>query len=113
MEFQPVSISCGASQAFGISQDQESNLRDFSDQVAEGYDAFIIFSDTVGTKKYPSNGTLFAAALKEKIKSDKIGSLTQSPVRTNPNSGNRIRVWTFAVNPAAIGKWFTTKEKKK
>jgi hypothetical protein len=103
------SISCGVHQIHDFyNEDEEEGyltskkklLDAFERLVLEDYSAFIMFSDTQGDLENdtrPSNGEKLAAALEKKYP----GSLTTVGPAVNPNSGNPIMVWVFAI-PASL-----------
>jgi hypothetical protein len=74
--------------------------------------AFYIFSDVYEPKK-PTGGQ----ALANYIIKHKLGTIHQSNVRVNKNSGNRIRVWIWSTPPKKVlldwKKQEEEKEKKK
>jgi len=55
--------------------------------------AFYVFSDVIGTKNKQSAGQKLAKFIKKNLPNSNI---TRSCVRKNPNSGNRIAIWTWA-----------------
>ena len=55
-------------------------------------EAFVIFSDTNSRRK---NLTIGGFALAKYIQDHKLGDIWESPVRTNPNTGNEIVVWVW------------------
>lgn len=73
---------------------------------------FVIFTamveDEDGEKIDPPYGENFAAYLRE----HSLGEVLETPVRFNPNSGNKIKAWIWSINHANLRDWFT-KEKKK
>lgn len=98
-------ISCGVKQlhrlfsTFPHPQDSRSILIDaFRQNRFSPYYCMIVFSDTI---RKPSRGTRLA----KYIKDNKLGTVTASPVRTNPNSRNRIRTWIWCVDRKALKKW--------
>jgi hypothetical protein len=62
--------------------------------------------------EHPSYGTRFA----EFIKANKLGSVTESATTENPNSGNQLRVYVWAVDWTKVKAWdqgkLTEKPKK-
>jgi hypothetical protein len=58
----------------------------------------ILFSDTVRNH----GGTAYA----EYITENKLGSIIESKIITNPNSCNKIRTWIWHVNKRGLGKWY-------
>lgn len=61
--------------------------------------AFIIFSDTERTKfKYGLD-------LAEFIKKNKLGTVGKTRAKINPNSNNKIIMWTWSINLKAFAKW--------
>ena len=67
-----------------------------TNQIAKDYvekgnqSAFYIFSD-IGDKKIGNS-------LAKYIKKNKLGLITKSPSRINPNSGNSLKVWIWTLN---------------
>ncbi len=59
--------------------------------------AFFIFTDALRN----GNGRKFA----KQIDSLKLGKVTASRSRLNPNSGNMIRIWTWSPDVLAIKEW--------
>ena len=59
--------------------------------------AFILFTATSEMKE--------GRNLAKYIKKHKLGSVTRSPSRINPNTHNHISVWVWSVNHNAINRW--------
>ena len=68
--------------------------------------AFIVFSDTVHRGRH--NGRRFAGY----IRRYKLGTVVESPIRVNPNTGHKLRVWTWAVDWKAMKKWWEKHRKE-
>lgn len=66
-----------------------------------------IFSDIV--KNRTGNGSRLAAFLR---KID-VGTVVESPITVNPNSGNRIRVWIFTPHRMNLFNWVRANQDKK
>ena len=60
--------------------------------------AFYLFSD----KGFLSNGARLAAY----IIFHNLGKVTATPARKNPNSGNRLQAWLWAVDYAKLEEWY-------
>lgn len=105
-------ISCGVVEGSGIGYPGEAE-KDILDAYQAQPFAFIVFSDVVRVKKRKSPGQKLATHLQERIKKHNIGVLTASPARKNPNSGNKIRVWCLAINPAKVDAWYNLVNKGK
>lgn len=65
--------------------------------------AFYIFTD----KGYLSKG----ASLRNYIRWHKLGTVTETPSRKNPNSSNRLTVWIWAYDERAFTEWWKTHRK--
>lgn len=46
------------------------------------------------------------------IRKHKLGSVTGGSVHRNPNSGNPLRVWLWALDREAIRKWYNARKSK-
>ena len=68
--------------------------------------AFIVFSDTFHRGKH--SGRRFAGY----IRRYKLGNVVESPIRVNPNTGHKLRVWTWAVDWKAMKKWWEKHRKE-
>lgn len=87
MELIESEISCGVAE---LSNLWNPTIADVMDLPVEGLrPAFIVFSDVAG-----SNGDKLAKL----IKKHKLGTLTVTRPKTNPNSGNKIKVWAWSVD---------------
>lgn len=107
MYFTGTDISCGVQEGSGIDYNTLEAEKSIVELLLNGYErcAIILFSDTIHRGKAKSNGQKLADLLRKRIKSHKIGELTASGIRTNPNSGNRIRVWSLAINWRRVPAW--------
>lgn len=63
---------------------------------------FFIFSDKTAKGSNPVTGTKFA----KWVVKNKLGTIISSAIRTNPNSGNKIRVWIWDIDRLALLKWY-------
>ena len=100
MNLSSSSVSCGVQQLSDLSRNQEDNIRYASQDVNyNGFSgAFLIFSDHAHAL---SNGSRLAAFIKKK----KLGTVTATRSKVNPNSGNAIKVWVWAVDKKAVAKF--------
>lgn len=89
-------ISCGVGQAFDLWGTTPAQAMEVLADSALSY-AIILFSDRAGKR---STGSRLAAALNRKFR----GSVKESKSVRNPNTGNKIRVWTLTITPA-FRKW--------
>jgi hypothetical protein len=64
----------------------------------EGNCAFITFTQA-------GSGTRYGNNLKRYIESNKLGDVTVSPSKVNPNTGNRVRMFVWAINRPALDRW--------
>jgi len=97
-------ISCGIRQLHGLNRDPELILHEICNTLAYpeyGYEgvsrgAFFIYSDklTIGAELRPSPGVKFTEYLLEQD----LGVVYDTDSTRNPNSGNQIKLWTFAPN---------------
>lgn len=117
-------ISCGVLQVFGVeSQRPETVINAVYDEHimityeyadwGGGYSekdlpAFFVFSD-IHEPTLVTGGQ----ALADYIKKHKLGPVSQSTIRRNTNSGNRIRVWTWGPNATAIRAWHKMQQEEK
>jgi hypothetical protein len=114
MNIHPSYISCGIAQLCnlpGTPQDWKSGIKKLIPSFSKcacsvcaeyrrknpGADwrsrAFLIFSDNTNSNPNGGYGEQFAAWLKE----NNLGDVTEVVAGTNPNSGNLIKMWTWAV----------------
>ena len=63
--------------------------------------AFIIFSQAG-----PPRTTHYGTDLAKFITKNRLGTVTESPYKINPNTGNKLRVWIWALDPVGITKWW-------
>lgn len=61
-----------------------------------------------GDRSGPGN----AVRLESFIKENKLGTVTVTPATPNPNSGNTIAGWIWAVDQKALEKWFEDNKPK-
>lgn len=71
--------------------------RSWFERRKEGRGAFLMFTDVNGVKK--------GLAVKKYIEDSKLGTVTKSPSRKNPNSRNKITVFLWAINKQKFYKW--------
>jgi hypothetical protein len=69
------------------------------DRSEEGNCAFFVFTTVLGS--YRGNA---GKVLERYIRKHKLGTLTKSPVRRNPNSGNKLQSWLWAPNRRNLGR---------
>lgn len=86
MNYSGTDVSCGVGQIQGLYnyKNTKDNLMDFLSSIAD-QDAHVIFSDVTG-----GPGTKLAKAL------TKYGTVTRTPARPNPGTGNNIVVFVFS-----------------
>lgn len=72
--------------------------REWNNSFVDDFPAFLSFT---GVMKY-GYGQEFANF----IRKNKLGTVRESVARVNPNSGNRIKMWIWAVNRTAMRKWY-------
>jgi hypothetical protein len=104
-------LSCGVLQAYRISDDPRVDAVDIAVELyftrynnGDPTHGIVIFSDVVRSKNrgYP---VYYGASLARYLGRLGVGQVTASAIRTNPNSGNRVRVWTFAPNHRKFRSW--------
>lgn len=103
-------MSCGVSYLSGLAQDSKVIVskvleeRHIADKNIR--EAFVIFSDVADT--YADNLVLRRKvggdALCRYIRENNLGDIVDLPARTNPNSGNKIKVWLWAPPHKSLGK---------
>ena len=122
------SISCGVSELVGVNDrtphqvlkaiisecelcpDVKGKARDAWDYYGEytpAIPAFLSFSDIY--RESAEGGQ----ALADYIKKNKLGPIVQTTIRTNQNSGNRIRAWIWGPNATKLRAWWKKEEAKK
>lgn len=71
----------------------------------------IVFSQAYdrGAKVKPGQG--YADKLAAYIRANDLGHVVRSRVATNPNSGNRLTVYLWAVNKRSLTSWYKKNEK--
>ena len=89
-------MSCGVRELTGVSYGEPRDV--IRQAFRQGYPsaAHVVFSDVVG-RRYNASGELFAAYITE----NGLGTITRSPIRSNPNTYNRIAVWIWTPNKRA------------
>jgi len=60
--------------------------------------AFILFTDITTSGR--------GRKLSKYITDNKLGDVIKTNPKTNPNSGNRVTVWVWAINETALLKWW-------
>ena len=109
------SISCGVRQLYNF--DSHGTPTDFLlDSLEQSDDfyysgvnslvnyRFFIFSDKI-SKEYEGSG-LTGTQFAKFVTKNKLGTLSMSAVRRNPNSGSNIRVWVWDIDRPALYKWY-------
>ena len=99
---------CGIKELDGIKESENTAKRSVlyiagAQRVAEKEDdgdefAFIIFSDTYSAPR--------GKALANYITKNKPGSIRKTLSRENPNSGNDLTVWVWAIHQNNLKAWF-------
>lgn len=94
-------ISCGIDQIYDITDltdKDEDQLEKFAAVIWLHcqHGAFVIYSDIV-----KRGGDVLTRYLRK----HKLGEINVSPIRVNPNSGNRIRLYTFIPNKSKLNKF--------
>ena len=64
--------------------------------------AFIVFTDTMNS---PPNRAPCGQALCDYIRSNRLGTVYATRAKLNPNSGNQIKVYTYALNQRSLRRW--------
>lgn len=94
------SISCGISTLLGLQVDPkgivEKILVERSAQDKRIREAFVIFSDKEGRSLDGSVLRLGGDALCQYIRDNNLGDILEMGPRTNPNTGNLIKIWVWA-----------------
>ena len=85
-------ISCGVKQLYSLGA-ANRNPREIIRHAKDYMDvcAFFIYSDIV-----PNRGRSAGEKFTDFILEHELGTVFETDLRKNPNSGNRIRVWTWA-----------------
>lgn len=102
---------CGLNEIVGVAynspQDvmrmvcEYKNLSDTKDN--RDYVPLMFFTDTIYKKKPAvQSGQSFAKFIED----NKLGVLSKSTIRINPNSSNRIRCWIWSVNFPNLINWY-------
>mgnify|MGYP001558905767 FL=1 len=83
---------CGLKEIDGLKETPNETVFyvcvDFFDNDIKG--AFIIFTDVLRSRR--------GLRLQNYIQAKKLGKITESSYKRNPNSGNRLKVWVWEVN---------------
>jgi len=106
MEVRPTTC-CGLRELNGIIEytTPEAILEHAVPQFRGTDGAFMMFS-------CPTSNSI-GRKLAEFIKDNEFGVVTESPVRRNPNSGNMLRVFMWALNKKPLYKWVDDRAKKR
>ena len=93
---------CGLREASGL---QDTPIEECIYEVARsrfGYEGekfgFIIFSEEASYRR--------GSTLKAYIKKHELGTVVQSPVEVNPNTGNRLRIYIYTIHQVNLLKWW-------
>jgi hypothetical protein len=83
------SVSCGVTEVYDLFQ--PTTVRDIREfwRTRKPYTAFVVFSDSKGC----GNGDRLATV----IRKHKLGSVTGTVWKRNPNTGNEIKVWIWSL----------------
>ena len=105
--FSDSNISCGVEQLHDF-DDFDTPEKFLINSLRERFDdninfAFVIFSDVLNPKR-KLGGTKFA----KYIKDSSLGNVVKTKIKTNPNSGNKIRVWVWEVDRDKLDVWYKT-----
>jgi hypothetical protein len=90
-------ISCGVSELSQLDEDPDSDLASSMDDILNEGSPFYLFSDTVDRNR--------GERLRTYILKHHLGSVLRSRVKTNPNSGNDIRVFIWTVDYKKFKSW--------
>lgn len=106
MEINRTEKNCGIGELHGIIGNKPDAIVKFiaDSVVGEGEQkrAFIIFSDI----KTHAHGTALAAY----IRSQHLGTVVVSDVRVNPQTNNKLKVWTWGVDWKAVKIWWASQD---
>jgi hypothetical protein len=91
---------CGVDEIDGLENNTPEEIVYGSYNANKGNCAYYTFTDVEdgngdGVAKY--------------IRANKLGTITRAPIALNPNSGNRIKIWIWTVDHAAMEKFCKTR----
>lgn len=93
---------CGVKDYHGLMQTPTATLKYVGSQIyswGQGC-AFVMFTDTGMASR--------AEEIKRYIAQYNLGKVTVSHTERNPNSGNRLTVYIWAINQEAFANWYAT-----
>lgn len=94
---------CGINEIVNIYENRHNPQRTIQTVCKEMYEneekqAFLIFSDI--------DRKIAGKKLSKFITKNKLGKITSSPIRTNPNSHNSLQMWIWAINKSNLKKYY-------
>ena len=90
-------VSCGVRELSGVSYSAPREVLCVAFRHGYPSAAHVVFSDVVGGHRSDASGESFAAYITE----NGLGTVIRSPIRSNPNTYNRIAVWIWTPNKRA------------
>ena len=106
VSFDSTRISCGVLQMYHLFYEPKQHMIELYEALhrdSPSQPAFVIFSDRVD-KESSRNGPNLYKYIKANEKH--FGEVTASKTKLNPNSHNRIRIWTLALNFRGLQLWY-------
>ncbi len=99
-------ISCGVAQLSRLNRTPKVMIREAYEHNEEGKEwaeefIHLLWSDNLGATGTTRGGQKLAIVIRE----EKLGKLFVSRARRNPNSGNQIKTWMWAVNWRAVKEY--------
>ena len=93
---------CGISELDGVYKGKpEEIIEDMYEQYGERFNGrYLIFSD-----RRRRNGYTRLTRLARYIRENNLGRLTTLPPQVNPNSGNTLKVYLWAINLKTLSSW--------
>jgi hypothetical protein len=118
LEFFDSCVSCGIMECSELHSNPEESAYDIAcelyletDEWGEGnlitggpHSAMLLFSDAVKFGR--------GVALADFLRARRLGLVTASPVRENPNTGNEIQAWIFCPNHEKFRRWALKRRNK-
>ena len=88
---------CGLDEIFDLEEETKPMLLNISERFLDEKTAFYVFSDV----SYSSSGKNLA----KMIKKLKLGTITTTKYKTNPNSGNKLKIYVWSVDSKKLRDW--------
>lgn len=91
------STCCGLKEFYNLDEPKDQLLEIFATRVEYRF-AMALFTDNF-------KGGRRGAGLKKLIEKLGVGTVTETPLTKNPNSGRNIRAWIYIIDYPKLAKW--------